>query len=215
MKPSPTPIPSIEPTPESVSRAYETLKANLEVVRRRTGRPLTLADKLLLGHLDAPNTGDLVPGKSYLALRPDRVVLQDVLGQTAMLQFMQTGRARVAIPSTIHCDHPDPGAKSTGFTTCWRRSRRTARSTTFCAPRRHEVRRRTLGTRRGHHSTRWSSRPTRFLGQLILGTDSHTAQRRWPRVMRRGRRRSGRGRGCMAGLAVGGALPGRHLAVVC
>ena len=66
---------------------------------------MTLADKLLLGHLDAPNTADLVPGKSYLALRPDRVVFQDVLGQTAMLQFMQTGRDRVALPTTIHCDH--------------------------------------------------------------------------------------------------------------
>ena len=45
------------------------------------------------------------PGQSYLQLRPDRVVLQDVLGQTAMLQFMQTRRATVAVPTTVHCDH--------------------------------------------------------------------------------------------------------------
>ena len=45
------------------------------------------------------------PGKSYLFLRPDRVVLEDVLGQTGMLQFMQTRRTHVAVPTTIHCDH--------------------------------------------------------------------------------------------------------------
>jgi len=75
------------------------------VVRGRLGRPLGLADKLLLGHLDDPCAGTLEPGRSDLALRPDRVVFQDVLGQTGMLQFLQTGRARVAIPTTIHCDH--------------------------------------------------------------------------------------------------------------
>ena len=95
----------IEPTAASVTAIYETLSAKLARVRRTLGRPLTLADKVLLGHLDDPGTRDLTPGKSYLSLRPDRVVLQDVLGQTAMLQFMQTGRDRVAVPTTIHCDH--------------------------------------------------------------------------------------------------------------
>ena len=60
---------------------------------------------MLLGHLDDPEHQDLEPGQSYLALRPDRVVFQDVLGQTAMLQFMQTRRDTVAVPTTIHCDH--------------------------------------------------------------------------------------------------------------
>ncbi len=69
------------------------------------GGPLTLADKVLLGHLDDPETQELEPGQSYLSLRPDRVVFQDVLGQTGMLQFMQTRRDRVAVPTTIHCDH--------------------------------------------------------------------------------------------------------------
>jgi aconitate hydratase len=78
---------------------------DLDLIRRRLGRPLTLADKLLLGHLDDPDGGGWVPGQSTLALRPDRVVLQDVLGQTAMLQLMQTSRTRVAVPTTIHCDH--------------------------------------------------------------------------------------------------------------
>ena len=84
---------------------YATMRRKLAIVRRRLQKPLTLADKVLLGHLDAPETQDLEPGRSYLALRPDRVVFQDVLGQSGMLQFMQTKRGRVAVPTTIHCDH--------------------------------------------------------------------------------------------------------------
>ncbi len=98
-------MPTIESTPEMAASIYETIARNLEVVRRRLSRPLTLADKILLGHLDDPAHQDLEPGKSYLFLRPDRVVFQDVLGQTAMLQFMQTRCEKVAVPATIHCDH--------------------------------------------------------------------------------------------------------------
>jgi aconitate hydratase len=87
------------------AKVYETMARNLKVVRRRLGKPLTLADKVLLGHLDDPENQELEPGKSYLFLRPDRVVFQDVLGQTGMLQFMQTRRDTVAVPTTIHCDH--------------------------------------------------------------------------------------------------------------
>jgi aconitate hydratase len=96
---------TVESTPEMARRVYETMARNLEIVRRRLQRPLTLAEKVVLGHLDDPKRQELTPGKSYLALRPDRVVFQDVLGQTGMLQFMQTGRNRVAVPTTIHCDH--------------------------------------------------------------------------------------------------------------
>ena len=96
---------TIESTPEMAARVYETMARNLEVVRRRLGRPLTLADKVLLGHLDDPENQEMEPGKSYLLLRPDRVVFQDVLGQTGMLQFMQTRRDTVTVPTTIHCDH--------------------------------------------------------------------------------------------------------------
>ena len=95
----------IESTPEMVANTYATSQRNLEAVRRRLGRPLTLADKVLLGHLDDPERGGLEPGTSYLELRPDRVALQDVLGQTVMLSFMQTRRARTAVPTTVHCDH--------------------------------------------------------------------------------------------------------------
>ena len=98
-------MPSIDSTPEFVSDAYEKMERNLEVVRRRLGRPLGLADKVLLSHLEDPEGQELVSGSSYLNLRPDRVVLQDVLGQTVMLQFMQTRRERTAVPTTVHCDH--------------------------------------------------------------------------------------------------------------
>ena len=92
-------------TPEFVTTVYETMQRNLEAVRRRVGKPMTLADKLLLSHLDDPENQELIPGRSYLQVRPDRVILQDVLGQTAVLQFMQTRRATTAIPTTVHCDH--------------------------------------------------------------------------------------------------------------
>src|SRR5438128_3779248 len=96
---------TIESTPEMATKVFELMERNLAIVRRRLGRPLTLADKVLLGRLDDPEHQEMEPGRSYLFSRPDRVVLQDVLGQTAMLQFMQTRRARVAVPTTIHCDH--------------------------------------------------------------------------------------------------------------
>jgi aconitate hydratase len=95
----------IASTPAMVSRLYEKMARNVAVLRRRLSKPLTLSDKILLGHLDDPQKQDLEPGRSYLSLRPDRVVFQDVLGQTGMLQFMQTRRERVAVPTTIHCDH--------------------------------------------------------------------------------------------------------------
>ncbi len=96
---------AIESTPEMATAVYATMARNLAVVRRRLQRPLTLADKILLGHLDDPENQELEPGKSYLQTRPDRVVFQDVLGQTGLLQFMQTRRDKVAVPTTVHCDH--------------------------------------------------------------------------------------------------------------
>src|SRR5690348_1304107 len=99
-----TKAPVVEATADAARRIYERTERNLEHARRTMRRPLTLSEKLLLGHLDGPQT-DLVPGRSHLPLRPDRVVFQDVLGQTAMLAFMQTGRSHVAVPTTIHCDH--------------------------------------------------------------------------------------------------------------
>src|ERR671935_303128 len=96
---------TIDSTPEFASRVYARMDRTLTVVRKNLGRPLGLADKVLLSHLDDPSTTGLERGKSYILLRPDRVILQDVLGQTAMLQFMQTRRTQTAVPTTIHCDH--------------------------------------------------------------------------------------------------------------
>ena len=95
----------IEATPERVATLYTEMERKLAALRRRVAQPLTLADKVLAGHLDDPEGQVFAPGKAQLLLRPDRVVFQDVLGQSAMLQFMQTGRGHVAVPTTIHCDH--------------------------------------------------------------------------------------------------------------
>ena len=96
---------AIEPTRDVVSEVYERLDKNLGIVRSVQNRPLTLADKILLSHLDDPTATGMVRGETYVQLRPDRVILQDVLGQTAMLQFMQTRRATTAVPTSVHCDH--------------------------------------------------------------------------------------------------------------
>merc|ERR1711936_801750 len=84
---------------------YEKLVKNLEVVKARLARPLTLSEKILYSHLDEPESQDIVRGESYLRLRPDRVAMQDATAQMAMLQFISSGLPKVAVPSTIHCDH--------------------------------------------------------------------------------------------------------------
>ena len=96
---------NVDSTPQFVEEAYKKMERNLEVVRSRFNRPLTLAEKLLLGHLDDAQGAELDPGESYIMLNPDRVVHQDVTGQMAILQFMQSGREEVAVPTTVHCDH--------------------------------------------------------------------------------------------------------------
>ena len=86
-----------------MSQLYQRLTETLAQIH---AGPLTLAEKLLLSHLYDPGTATRpVRGQTYVDLRPDRVQLQDVLGQTGMLQFMQTGRDQVALPTSIHCDH--------------------------------------------------------------------------------------------------------------
>lgn len=84
---------------------HDKLRANADIVRKRLNRPLTLSEKILYGHLDEPATADVVRGQSYLKLRPDRVGMQDATAQMAMLQFISSGLPKVAVPSTIHCDH--------------------------------------------------------------------------------------------------------------
>jgi len=96
---------TIESTPELVSSVYQKMESKLQVVRDRLNRPMTMADKVLLSHLEDPAEAELIPGESYILLNPDRVLLQDVLGQTAMLNFMQTGRDSTVVPTSVHCDH--------------------------------------------------------------------------------------------------------------
>ena len=96
---------TIESTAEFATQTYERMSERLGIVRKRLNRPMSLAEKVLLSHLDDPENQEVVPGETYIRVRPDRVILQDVLGQTAMLQFMQTLRDKVAVPTTIHCDH--------------------------------------------------------------------------------------------------------------
>ena len=96
----------IETTPELVSKVYNKIEENIAKYRKIVNRPLTLTEKILIGHLDdIESAKDLIPGKSYSFLRPDRVALQDVTGQMVILQFMQSGLKRSTLPTTVHCDH--------------------------------------------------------------------------------------------------------------
>jgi len=84
---------------------YEKLDKNLQVIKKRLDRPLTLSEKILYSHLDNPQSQDIERGVSYLKLRPDRVAMQDATAQMAIIQFISSGLPRVAVPSTVHCDH--------------------------------------------------------------------------------------------------------------
>ena len=96
---------SVDSTPELVEGSYRKTEQNLEVVRSRLGRPLTLAEKILYGHLSDPAGQDLSSADSYLFLHPDRVAMSDSSGPMALLQFMLAGKKDVAAPTTVHCDH--------------------------------------------------------------------------------------------------------------
>ena len=90
---------------ELIQGVYTTLNERLEVGRRRMERPLTLAEKILINHLDNPEDTALERGVSYVDLRPDRVAMQDATAQMAWLQFMTADLDEVQVPTTTHCDH--------------------------------------------------------------------------------------------------------------
>ena len=92
-------------TPELVSKVYLKLKENIVKYRNVVGRPLTLTEKILSGHLNKIDDTVFNGGKDYVFLKPDRVALQDVTGQMVMLQFMQAGLKQTSLPTTVHCDH--------------------------------------------------------------------------------------------------------------
>jgi len=87
-----------------IEKLYAEMSKKHDIARKNLGRSLTLAEKILFGHLI---NLDKVPkrGKSYVELQPDRVAMQDATAQMALLQFALTGRSKVAVPSTVHCDH--------------------------------------------------------------------------------------------------------------
>jgi aconitate hydratase len=91
---------------EMIKKVYANMPARIEAARKALGRPLTLAEKILYSHLDAgTDLNDYPRGSSYVDFNPDRVAMQDATAQMALLQFMQAGRPKVAVPSTVHCDH--------------------------------------------------------------------------------------------------------------
>lgn len=91
---------------DMIKSVYADFGRRVEQARKVIGRPLTLTEKILYSHLSQGDTTEaFVRGKSYVEFNPDRVAMQDATAQMALLQFMQAGRERVAVPSTVHCDH--------------------------------------------------------------------------------------------------------------
>jgi aconitate hydratase len=88
-----------------IKKIYAGLPAKLKTARQLTGKPLTLAEKILYSHLYESGTRTYERGKDYVDFAPDRVAMQDATAQMALLQFMTCGREQVAVPSTVHCDH--------------------------------------------------------------------------------------------------------------
>ena len=91
---------------DMIRRVYRQLPAKVSAARGLLGRPLTLTEKILYSHLSEQSPAQPYErGEAYVDFAPDRVAMQDATAQMALLQFMQAGRHRVAVPSTVHCDH--------------------------------------------------------------------------------------------------------------
>ena len=90
---------------EMIKNYYRGIKNNQDQARNKTGRALTLTEKILFSHLAEPLHEIPERKKTYMYFNPDRVAMQDATAQMALLQFMSSGRKKVAVPSTVHCDH--------------------------------------------------------------------------------------------------------------
>ncbi len=89
-----------------IKKTYAEMPAKVDAARKALGRPLTLTEKILYAHLwKGIALQDFTRGKDYVDFAPDRVAMQDATAQMALLQFMTCGRDKVAVPSTVHCDH--------------------------------------------------------------------------------------------------------------
>lgn len=95
----------MNPFEKQIDTLYSNLSAKADALRKKLGRPITLTEKILAAHVADFDSQEFVRGESYLSLRPDRVAMQDATAQMAILQFMQTQRHSVAVPTTVHCDH--------------------------------------------------------------------------------------------------------------
>src|SRR5215471_2885338 len=90
---------------DAIRALYASMPERLAQARREWNRPLTLSEKILVAHVHDWRAQTWERGRAQLRLRVDRVAMQDATGQMALLQFMQAGKPRVAVPSTVHCDH--------------------------------------------------------------------------------------------------------------
>lgn len=91
---------------EMISTVYSTMKARIDTAKSLNKKPLTLTEKILYAHLDEGIPKHIFQrGKDYVDFKPDRVAMQDATAQMALLQFMQAGKSKVSVPSTVHCDH--------------------------------------------------------------------------------------------------------------
>lgn len=91
---------------DMIKEVYARFPERIEAARKAVGRPLTLSEKILYAHLwDGEANKEFERGKSYVDFAPDRVAMQDATAQMALLQFMQAGKKKVGVPSTVHCDH--------------------------------------------------------------------------------------------------------------
>src|SRR5687768_9559813 len=88
-----------------IRKVYSELPGKVAAARNLLNRPLTLAEKILYAHTYSPARQVLERGKDYVDFAPDRVAMQDATAQMALLQFDTCGRKRVAVPSSVHCDH--------------------------------------------------------------------------------------------------------------
>ncbi|MCJ7468560.1 MAG: aconitate hydratase [Maribacter sp.] len=91
---------------DMIQNVYATMAERVNKAREIVGKPLTLSEKILYSHLwDGMPTRAFARGKDYVDFAPDRIACQDATAQMALLQFMQAGKSKVAVPTTVHCDH--------------------------------------------------------------------------------------------------------------
>lgn len=91
---------------EMIEKVYKEIKTKVDKAKELTKKPLTLSEKILYSHLWSDNLNTpFKRGKDYVDFAPDRIACQDATAQMALLQFMQAGKKKVAVPTTVHCDH--------------------------------------------------------------------------------------------------------------